>query len=164
MDEKHTPAEAGSLPLQGPHWHRGPEPGKAAFPPLRLVVRANGFAVDLTQPNMIVGRHTDADIRLPLPDVSRRHCRLLFTDGSWQVLDLHSLNGIFVNGRRVERAVLHSGDVVGIGSFTFEVELGRAAEAGPGEAPRSTEEILQSIADVLPEPPRDQGQSQRRAS
>ncbi|NJN37217.1 MAG: FHA domain-containing protein [Nitrospiraceae bacterium] len=38
----------------------------------------------MNRPDMIVGRHTECDIRLPLPDVSRRHCRLQFVEGCWQ--------------------------------------------------------------------------------
>ena len=48
--------------------------------------------------DMLIGRHSQADIRLPLPDVSRRHCRFFFGEGVWQVLDLNSLNGVFLNG------------------------------------------------------------------
>jgi pSer/pThr/pTyr-binding forkhead associated (FHA) protein len=72
---------------------------------------------------MVIGRHTGADVRLPLPDVSRRHCRCLFIDGTWHILDLNSLNGVWVNERPVQQAVLRQGDNVHIGGFTFTVDL-----------------------------------------
>jgi hypothetical protein len=124
MEEKNQPTEAGGLPLQGPHWHRGQgaEPPDA-FVPLRLRLQPGGQTVELTTPNVVLGRHTDADVRLPLPDVSRRHCRCFFADGSWQIVDLNSLNGVYLNGERVHQADLHHGDVIGIGGFCFEVDL-----------------------------------------
>lgn len=91
------------------------------------------MAIELKQADVLVGRHSEADIRLPLPDVSRKHCRFQFIDGNWQVLDLKSLNGVFVNDQRVEHAVLHHDDRVRLGSFTFVVEMEQAA-AAPAEA------------------------------
>ena len=60
----------------------------ADFIPLRLVLKTSGAAVDLTRPDMVLGRHSQADVRLPLPDVSRRHCRFYFLEGAWHVQDL----------------------------------------------------------------------------
>jgi pSer/pThr/pTyr-binding forkhead associated (FHA) protein len=79
---------------------------------------------------MLVGRHSGADVRLPLPDVSRRHCRCLFIDGTWHVLDLNSLNGLWVNDEPVQQAVMRQGDQVRIGGFTFTVDLS-ARQADP---------------------------------
>jgi pSer/pThr/pTyr-binding forkhead associated (FHA) protein len=101
---------------------------------------------------MLVGRHTDADVRLQLPDVSRRHCRFVFADRRWQVFDLNSLNGIFVNGIRVRHCLLCHRDQVQIGGCTFEVDLPleRPSEAGSDHRPLSQEQIWGSIADALP--------------
>jgi pSer/pThr/pTyr-binding forkhead associated (FHA) protein len=91
--------------------------------PLRLLLQPGGLCVHIDRPEMIVGRHSQADVRLSLPDISRRHCRFVFTDGSWQVYDLNSLNGVFVNGERLHEAIIRHGDRVRIGSLIFEVEL-----------------------------------------
>jgi pSer/pThr/pTyr-binding forkhead associated (FHA) protein len=80
---------------------------------------------------MIVGRHSQADIRLSLPDISRRHCRFVFTDGGWQVIDLYSLNGVFVNGERLHESVLRHGDRVRIASLIFEVDLESQVSQAP---------------------------------
>ncbi len=134
-----------------------PEPapdGGEGLPRLRLVLQPGGPAVELTRPQMVVGRHSHADIRLLLPDVSRRHCRFVYTDGVWQVHDLESLNGIFLNGQRVTEAVLHDHDMLGIGGFHFRVEVyGPAAAAGPTADLGHPEGVLQSIADILPPGP-----------
>jgi pSer/pThr/pTyr-binding forkhead associated (FHA) protein len=124
MDDPRLDAEASGRPVQGPHWHRDaahlPAP---MFTPLRLVLQPGGLAVECTRPDLVVGRHSGADIRLPLPDVSRRHCRLLCTEGIWQVIDLNSLNGVFVNGERVRQATLHHQDHLRIGGYLLEVDL-----------------------------------------
>lgn len=166
MDENKTPTDAGGLPLQGPHWHRTQGPGTpVAFVPLRLRLQPGGQSVELTTPNALIGRHTDADLRLPLPDVSRRHCRCFFADGLWQIIDLNSLNGIYLNGDRVQQADLHQGDVIGIGGFSFEVDLTGAALTVDqrGDAAENGESLLRSIADVL-KPPRDDDPERRLAS
>ena len=47
--------------------------------------------------------------------VSRRHALVLDRGGAWVIADDRSLNGVFVNGRRVREALLHHGDEVQIG-------------------------------------------------
>ncbi len=123
-----------------------------AFIPLRLVLQPSGYGVDLTRPEMVLGRHSEADIRLPLPDVSRRHCRFVFDCGQWRVFDLGSLNGILVNGKRVGSADLHEGDVIAIGGFTFSASMliGHKVNQDPVETQDNGEAILRSIADALP--------------
>ena len=68
-------------------------------------------------------------MRLPLPDVSRRHCRFSYRDGRWWLTDLNSLNGVYVNDRPVREAELRGGDLVRVGGFVFRVELAEAAAA-----------------------------------
>ncbi|MFO0841846.1 MAG: FHA domain-containing protein [Gemmataceae bacterium] len=125
MDD--VPDTAGPLRLHLP----GESEAPAGFAPMRLVLQPSGAAVEVARPDVLVGRHTEADIRLPLPDVSRRHCRLVFADGGWQVIDLNSLNGIQVNGEQVLQAPLDQGDLLRIGGFTFLVELTPAAGLEP---------------------------------
>jgi len=65
----------------------------------------------------VIGRDRLADILVHGPGVSRRHCRLFRDEhGNWQVRDLESTNGVFINGRRIEReTMLRPGDVIGLG-------------------------------------------------
>jgi predicted component of type VI protein secretion system len=101
------------------------------FAPLRLILQPGGLCIELTKPDMLVGRHSTADVRLSLPDISRRHCRFIFAEGHWRVLDLNSLNGIFVNGERLQEATIFQGDRLRIGSLTFEADLGHHEAPGP---------------------------------
>ena len=63
-----------------------------------------------------LGRATGADFSLDAALVSRVHCRLVaLPGGELEVRDLESTNGTFVNGKRVQRARLESGDRLQIG-------------------------------------------------
>jgi pSer/pThr/pTyr-binding forkhead associated (FHA) protein len=63
-----------------------------------------------------IGRSTGADFILDAALVSRVHCQLLaLRDGELELRDLESTNGTYVNGERVERARLVSGDRVRVG-------------------------------------------------
>lgn len=98
------------------------------FQPMRLILQPGGLVLELKNPDLIVGRHSEADLRLPLPDVSRRHCRFFFTGTRWLIQDLKSLNGIYVNDEMIGETTLHNGDTLRIGSYTFSVELPETAE------------------------------------
>jgi pSer/pThr/pTyr-binding forkhead associated (FHA) protein len=62
-----------------------------------------------------IGRSLAADIRFDDATVSRRHALIANEDGGVRVLDDRSLNGIQVNGRRVEWSPLNDGDEISIG-------------------------------------------------
>lgn len=62
-----------------------------------------------------VGRSLAADIRFDDPTVSRRHALIVRQPDGLRVLDDRSLNGVFVNGERVEWSTLADGDVIVIG-------------------------------------------------
>jgi pSer/pThr/pTyr-binding forkhead associated (FHA) protein len=70
-----------------------------------------------------LGRTARADFILDAPLVSRLHCRLS-ADASGQLVveDLDSQNGTFVNGKKVERATLKSGDRLTVGRVDFTVQ------------------------------------------
>ena len=124
------------------------------YRPLRLVIQPGGKVIDLTRPEATLGRHSTCDIHLSLPDVSRRHCRLLFQAGKWWIHDHGSLNGIFVNDSLVQSRALTPGDRLRVGGFTLVVQ--------PATEERDEQEqvVIRSIAVALaPEPA-----EQRRAS
>jgi hypothetical protein len=64
-----------------------------------------------------IGRSLSADVRFDDPTVSRRHAMVHRGDGPARILDDRSLNGVFVNGERVDMQALEDGDEVTIGRF-----------------------------------------------
>jgi hypothetical protein len=69
-----------------------------------------------------IGRSGMADLRLDDPTVSRRHALIVKTDaGELRVLDDRSLNGVFVNGERIEWSPLVDGDELAIGRYRLHV-------------------------------------------
>lgn len=63
-----------------------------------------------------IGRATDNDIVIPDVLASRHHASLVPTAGGTEIVDARSINGTFVNGARVDEALLNEGDVVTIGN------------------------------------------------
>jgi adenylate cyclase len=70
---------------------------------------------------LLVGRAPASDIPVIDPTISRRHAEVEAGDAGVAVRDLGSSNGTFLNGTRVERGVLKSGDVVTFGKVGFRV-------------------------------------------
>lgn len=68
-----------------------------------------------------VGRAPRADFVVDAPLVSRLHCRLTLQDNGVLVEDLDSTNGTFVNGTRVRKSLLGSGDTLRVGRVEFAV-------------------------------------------
>ena len=71
----------------------------------------------LDQGRTSAGRHPDSDIFLDDVTVSRRHAEFRLESGEFQVVDVGSLNGTYVNREPVDSAVLANGDEVQIGKF-----------------------------------------------
>jgi Protein of unknown function (DUF3662)/FHA domain len=73
---------------------------------------------------ILLGRSRECDIQVEDPNVSRRHAELRQEGASYWIVDLESTNGIEVNGHRVKRAQLDSGDSFTVGStdVTFTTE------------------------------------------
>ena len=80
-----------------------------------LVVDGPGTRHELSTGRNVIGRGTEADIRLPDTGVSRKHVDVVLDGGVATVEDLGSTNGTLVNGRRVSRQPLVDGDVIRIG-------------------------------------------------
>ena len=68
-----------------------------------------------------IGRAPDNDIVISDLSVSRHHAELRRTASAYQIVDLDSHNGTFVNGQQVGSAPLTEGDIVGIGPSTFRL-------------------------------------------
>jgi pSer/pThr/pTyr-binding forkhead associated (FHA) protein len=105
--------------LQAPHMEC-----PAGFVPLRLRIEGDRTLIEIACPSAMVGRQSDADLRLAFADVSRRHARLAFENGLWRIHDLQSLNGILLNNKSIAEATLYTGDWLRIGCVELFVEGG----------------------------------------
>ena len=74
-------------------------------------------AVPLTREWTRIGRSLAADVRFDDPTVSRRHALIVRQPDGVRVLDDRSLNGVFVNGERVEWRTLADGDEIVVGRY-----------------------------------------------
>jgi hypothetical protein len=73
--------------------------------------------VALTRDWTRIGRSLTGDLRLDDPTVSRRHALLGRQSDGVRLLDDRSLNGVFVNGERMEWTILKDGDEIEIGRY-----------------------------------------------
>ncbi len=83
-------------------------------------------------PDVVVGSDLRADMRVAHPLIGRAHLLLRFDQGRWMAIDNNSLNGMFVDGRRVPAVDIHDGVSVNLGRpdgprLTFEVGHHRGA-------------------------------------
>ncbi len=81
--------------------------------------------------DIIVGRNEQSDLVLTSRRTSKRHCRIYFSDGQWQIEDLGSQNGTLVNGARVQTAPLTDGDVVQVGDYRIELDWKPVTASAP---------------------------------
>ena len=73
------------------------------------------LAIPLDSGVVHVGRGLTADLYLDHRSISRRHAIIIPRGSGHRILDDRSLNGTFVNGRRIEQADLRDGDVITVG-------------------------------------------------
>ncbi|HEY5660333.1 MAG TPA: DUF3662 and FHA domain-containing protein [Gaiellaceae bacterium] len=109
-----------------------PEPTQAVsaaelgVEPELVTLSWNGSSHEVKQRRVVIGRSRDCDIQLADANVSRRHAELRQEGASYWIVDLGSTNGLEVNGKRVKRAKLRSGDTITLGST--ELRFARESE------------------------------------
>ncbi len=84
----------------------------------------------------IIGREEDCDMRIPVAEVSREHCRVEpSSSGGLDVEDLGSSNGTYINGMRIEEAEMAAGDILKIGPALMVLRIdGQPASIDADEA------------------------------
>jgi hypothetical protein len=84
----------------------------------RRWIEINGSRHQISRPTLVLGRSTEADVRIDDPGVSRRHCEIRVGSPS-VVQDMGSTNGIVVDGQHTQRATLRDGSRIVVGSTTI---------------------------------------------
>ncbi len=99
-------------------------------------------AIALRSEETIIGRRRGCDVRVPSEAVSRRHCLLSVRDSAVTVEDLASVNGTFVNGKKItSKQLLYPGDRLEVGPVTFLIEYaqgGKPSQSPPAKKPQSS--------------------------
>ncbi|WP_405686295.1 FhaA domain-containing protein [Streptomyces sp. NBC_00057] len=103
-----------------PSSDRHPPAGPSPLPnaQVRRWIEINGTRHQISRPTLVLGRSTDADVRIDDPGVSRRHCEIR-TGTPSTIQDLGSTNGIVVDGQHTTRATLRDGSRIVVGSTTI---------------------------------------------
>ncbi|MGP3991374.1 FhaA domain-containing protein [Streptomyces sp. 3N207] len=114
------PASAPPAPTAPPTYAPGPSSGAGPLPgtETRRWVEINGNRHQISGPTLVLGRSTEADVRIDDPGVSRRHCEIRAGNPS-SIQDLGSTNGIVVDGQHTTRATLRDGSRIVVGSTTI---------------------------------------------
>jgi len=127
-----------------------------AAPPV-LTVRYDGSQRTFAAGHdVVVGRDLRADMRITHPLISRAHLLLRFEQGRWLAIDNGSLNGTYVNGRRVPVVEIHDGQTVNIGNpdgpqLAFEVGHHAGAAGRPPQT--ASMRAVQPSTAARPAPP-----------
>ncbi len=121
-----------------------PSRGVSVVPSL-FVIRGNdqGTRFELEESLFRIGRDAANSIQVHDTEVSRQHAELRRSDQDFAISDLNSSNGTFVNGRRVQRHALASGD---------QIQVGRTLILYTGPADESEEDLTKTISITSVEP------------
>ncbi|MFF3390814.1 FhaA domain-containing protein [Streptomyces sp. NPDC002669] len=111
-----APPPGAGRPSADRHPPAGPSPLPNAQ--VRRWIEINGTRHQISRPTLVLGRSTDADVRIDDPGVSRRHCEIR-TGTPSTIQDLGSTNGIVVDGQHTTRATLRDGSRIVVGSTTI---------------------------------------------
>ncbi|MER6110505.1 FhaA domain-containing protein [Streptomyces hirsutus] len=120
------PMPAAPPPGGRPGGYGYPQPAAAQRPPAapasagrtRYWIEINGNRHQISDATLVLGRSTEADVRIDDPGVSRRHCEIR-TGTPSTIQDLGSTNGIVVDGQHTTRATLRDGSRIVVGSTTI---------------------------------------------
>ncbi|MFD3417054.1 FhaA domain-containing protein [Streptomyces decoyicus] len=113
MPSSPPPGSAQPVPRTAPPG-AGPQPAAQT----RRWIEINGTRHQISRPTLVLGRSTEADVRIDDPGVSRRHCEIRVGTPP-TIQDLGSTNGIVVDGQHTTRATLRDGSRIVVGSTTI---------------------------------------------
>jgi pSer/pThr/pTyr-binding forkhead associated (FHA) protein len=99
------------------------------------------FSVD--EDDIFLGRVPSInDICISDPSVSRQHAHIKKGDDGYTIYDLKSLNGVLLNGTKVEKGALRDGDVIRLGDVEITFELSPSSEEkGADEITKASKSI-----------------------
>lgn len=118
---------------------------------IKLIATHNGrrTVIPLKATVAVVGRAHGNAVRIPSAEVSRRHCRLIVKDGGVSVEDMDSVNGTFLNGKKLSSTQpVYPGDKIDIGPVSFTVEYELSSKGRGNMIPKEpSADLLEALAD-----------------
>ena len=94
---------------------------KKEYPPFILKNIKDGNELEFNSIETLIGREERNSVSLDDEAVSAEHARIKFFKGKWQIEDLSSTNGTYVNDQRIfSPTILLSGDIITVGSTSIE--------------------------------------------
>jgi len=123
---------------------------------MALLEDSTDSGLHLLPAQTLIGRSRTCQLRIAAPEVSGQHALLRWTEKRWELRDLGSRNGTFVNGRRLppgERVLLSAGDRIGLGADDGRWRLSNAA--APAALARALDggEVISASGGLLALPP-----------
>ncbi|MCB0308354.1 MAG: FHA domain-containing protein [Bdellovibrionales bacterium] len=100
--------------------------------PKLLIKLPNGMETSFhtQEDDIFIGRIPSInDVCVNHPSISRQHAHIKKRDEGYTIYDLKSLNGLYVNDKRVARAVLSHGDIIRLGDVSVEIGLNEKSSA-----------------------------------
>jgi hypothetical protein len=103
-----------------------------------VVIEVNGMRHPLSPPGVVIGRGSEADLRINDPGISRKHAQLAVTVGGGgpgggtevTVHDLGSTNGVILNGQRVSDGQVRDGSHIQLGNTVIVVRITESVSGG----------------------------------
>jgi type II secretory pathway predicted ATPase ExeA len=142
-----TRTAAGMQPpvIQGrraPHPDRTEENQPVTAPLARMLLINEGRTLSerpLYPGRLIIGRASDADVRVESRMISRHHCQIVTNDRLCTIEDLNSTNGIFIKDKRLRYHNLNDGDVISLGTHQLMY-----IDERPGHKPQTVEGLAET--------------------
>jgi hypothetical protein len=122
------------------------------------VIEINGVHHPLLKGTTIVGRGSEADIRVTDSAASRQHLQLIWDGHAGIARDLGSTNGTKINGQRFREAALSPDTVFTIGQTSLRFELMPNRQSGPRTRRPASPDAAQSASGTRQAPTRDRAQ------
>lgn len=115
---------SGSIAAVGAQKQPGIKPGSAMLVVHRGPGEGTEYPLDAAKDLVTIGRAPEADLFFDDVTVSRRHAEIRRGAEGWSIRDVGSLNGTYVNRKRVDDRRLAGGDELQIGRFRFVFLVG----------------------------------------
>lgn len=113
-----------------------------SFPENAFFVLGGNRNVLLQKPVINIGRHSENDIVLDDPHVSRHHAQLRAINHRFVIFDVGSYGGLFLNGKQIIKATLHAGDVIRLGVTNIIYIQDSTGETQTKAIPTDSEDCL----------------------